>query len=179
MTRSISPWEAVVRAQFREICGNCGSGAHLRVKMVVPEDLGGKMIPSNGVLLCRVCEIASSKQPSEGTETRRPINFWVSEGLYSRLHGPIGFTSMGAAVRHLMRVYVEDPDRFDDLGNYQDETPATKVSVWVDRDVYATFQTEVGGRGLTVTDACKSLLLFYLSTNLADTSKKEPDHAES
>lgn len=160
-------WERAVFERCRNRCANCGSEDRLRIRMVVPEAAGGKRTPSNGVLLCRTCEMSSeSHSKASQEEERRLVNFWVSRGLFDRLERELkthkGFCSMGAAVRYLIAKYIEDDLRFDDLELYQDEGSDTKINVWVDKDKYNVFKVLLDKKGLTITSAIKSLIGMYL-----------------
>jgi len=161
-----SSWESVVLSEGRGKCANCGSEDRLRARMIVPEVAGGKLIPSNGIVLCRTCELAmdTASRYVEPSQKKRPVNFWVSKKLYDRLHNEsekTSFKSMAGLVRFLMTKYVSDPDRFDDLGNYQDSGTDVKVNVWVESDIYERFKELVDRRGSTVTDALKGLIGMF------------------
>lgn len=162
-------WEELVREAFKDRCSNCGGEDRLRVRMVVPEAAGGHRVVSNGILLCRPCELASeslSREPARDAQ-RRILNFWVSRKLYDRIqHGLVtrnGFNSVSSLVRFLMSKYVIDEARFDDLEQYQDVGTDVKINVWVDTSAYSTFKQLVDKRGMTVTDAVKSLVMMYES----------------
>jgi hypothetical protein len=162
------PFEQKIREKYRDQCSNCGSGHKLRVKLVVPLEAGGFEIESNGVLLCRACEMsAETIAPLTGTQgARRMINFWVSHHIHSRMSNGMatsrGLRSMSSLVRYLMVSYVEDADRFDDLDKYQGSDPAdVKVNVWVPADQYQIFHRLVRSKGLTVTDAIKGLIQMF------------------
>lgn len=173
-------FEQIVWQKHKNICGNCGGQHKLRVKMIVPEEAGGQKIESNGVLICRACELAldSAARLSDSAAQRRPVNFWVSRRLYDRMMTMIDrkdettgervrgdHRSMGALVRYLMMTYVKDPNRFDDLGSYQDSASGdVKINVWIPTDHYETFKKCVNDRGNTVTDAVKSLVQLYDET---------------
>ena len=160
-------WEQAVREQSHDRCSNCGGESRLRVSLIIPLEAGGKYIPSNGMTLCRPCEMAAEAVGSgkPGEAPRRPLNFWVSRKLYDRIHSGletrVGFPSMGALVRYLMTKYISDELRFDDLEQYQDSGADVKINVWADRETYASFKVLVDKRGMTVTDAIKSLILLY------------------
>jgi len=62
-----------------------------------------------------------------------------------------------------MSKYIMDESRFDDLEQYQDSGADVKINVWVDIGSYATYKRLVDKRGMTVTDAVKSLVLMYES----------------
>lgn len=159
-------WESVVLAEARGKCANCGSEDRLRARMVVPDVAGGKLTPSNGIVLCRTCELAmdSASRYVEPGQMKRPVNFWVSKKLYDRLHDEsekTSFKSMAGLVRFLMTKYVSDPDRFDDLAQYQDVGTDVKVNVWVESGIYSRFKELVDRRGSTVTDALKGLIGMF------------------
>lgn len=160
-------WESAVLAEGRGKCANCGSEDRLRARMVVPEVAGGKLVPGNGVVLCRTCELAmesAGRFPDTSGQGKRPVNFWVSTALYARLHDEsekTSFQSMAGLVRFLMTKYVSDPDRFDDLAQYQDVGTDVKVNVWVESAIYGRFKELVDRRGLTVTDALKGLIGMF------------------
>ena len=155
------------RAQHR--CSNCGGADRLKAKLIVPESAGGQKTVSNGFLICRPCEMASeivsrSASPASGSSTR-PINFWMSRSLHSKITNGLshryGFRSVSSLVRFLMAKYVSDVERFDDVAQFQDEGSDVKVNVWVPRDTYDTFKSLVDKNGLTVTDALKGMIRMY------------------
>jgi hypothetical protein len=134
--------------------------------MVVPQEAGGKLVAGNGVLLCRACELTleTVSRYSEPDKAKRPVNFWASRKLYVRLNTEsekTSFRSMAGLVRFLMTKYVSDPDRFDDLSQYQDAGADVKVNVWVESSIYTRFKELVDRRGLTVTDALKGLICLF------------------
>ena len=146
--------------------------------MIIPAEAGGQTVTSNGVLLCRPCEMASESVGSDKKKEheRRILNFWVSRKLYDSIQLSTeksnGFNSVSSLVRYLMSKYVADEARFDDLEQFQADGAAVKINVWVDIATYATFKKLIDARGLTVTDAVKSLLLVYLET-MSDLNPKE------
>ncbi len=163
-------WQRLVYQRYKNQCANCGTKDRIRVVMVVPLEAGGQEIDSNGVLLCRSCEMAADtvkkgKTPSD----QRLVNFWVSRRLFDDIHkgiknykaGSPGFRSIGALVRYLITKYVEDESRFDDLALYQDEGTDVKVNVWVEKDRYENFKALLDKRGMTITSAVKSLIRMY------------------
>ena len=160
-------WRNYIRDVHQHKCANCGGTDRLVVKMIIPLEAGGKLVLSNGTLICRACEMAADSAANAKTSDRprRPLNFWVSRPMYDHLVSGLqahnGFGSMAALVRYLMSLYVTSMDRFDDLSNYQDTGTDVKINVWVDRGEYDKFKTSVNGRGMTVTDAIKSMILMY------------------
>lgn len=159
-------WTNAVWDRHRNKCSNCGSEDHLKLKMIVPVEAGGQYVESNGVILCRTCEISSDTTRAAGNDPKRLINFWVNKPLHQALQDKAkdtAYKSMASLVRYLMTKYVEDPARFDDLAQYQD-TPDTdiKINLWVDKAMYATFKDQVHQAGLSVTDAVKGLIKMYL-----------------
>lgn len=159
-------FEQQVGEKYKNRCANCGGEHKLAVKMVVPEEAGGLRVVNNGVLVCRACEMATEAVARGDESQRRPVNFWVSRRLYDRMQNGMrsnhGLKSMGALVRYLMSMYVTNPNRFDDLDRYQDgAASAVKINVWVPNDQYETFKNQVNARGLTVTDAVKSMIQMF------------------
>lgn len=155
-------WEQKILEGHQDKCANCGSTHKARVKMIVPKEAGGQLTEENGTVTCRACELASkvvSREVSGSAE--RPVNFWVSHRLFKTIKELNGFSSTGALIRFLMNQFVLDAARFDDLAQWQDEGTDTKVSVWVDHKIYETFKSLVNTRGMTVTDALKSLIRMY------------------
>lgn len=135
--------------------------------MVVPEAAGGRFVVSNGTVLCRVCDFTTdiATQTADAVQARRPVNFWVSQDLYARLHdGSLAFKSASGLMRYLMGKFVDDPSRFDDIAQYQDAGTDVKVNIWVEASVYGQFKTLVDERGLTVTDALKGLIGMFEAT---------------
>lgn len=172
-------WTDLVWEQHRNQCANCGGSDRLRLKMVVPIEAGGQYVVSNGVILCRTCEIAADSTRPAGNDSRRPINFWVSQSLYQSLKDHAkdsAFHSMASLVRYLMSKYVANVTGFDDLEKYQAAAEVgsdVKINVWVERDMYAAFKDLVVERGLTVTDALKALILMYAAAS--EGQKKRTD----
>lgn len=170
-------WTDLVWEQHRHQCSNCGGADRLKLKMVVPLEAGGQYVVSNGVILCRTCEIAADSTRPMGNDPRRPINFWVSQGLYQSLKDNAKdsvFHSMASLVRYLMAKYVASEASFDDLEKYQAAAGTgsdVKINVWVERDMYAAFKDLVVKRGLTVTDALKALILMYEAEGLLGKKK--------
>jgi len=162
-----SAWEFEVLEKNNNRCCNCGGVYKVAVRMVVPVEIGGFLTDSNGILLCRACELAIDAHSYSQTrsEQRKPINFWVSSSLYNciqtSLQSKNSFDSMGSMVRYLISKYSEDPDRFDDLNQYQNKGADLKVNVWVDADKYLIFKHIVEKNGATVTDVLTGLISLY------------------
>jgi len=164
-----STWREAVRDRYKDLCANCGGQDHLIIEMIVPVAAGGLLVPSNGVTICRACQIAAKaadKAAEVGVAKRRPVNVWISRPLYTRLTSSLelaaGFRSMGSLVRYMMTRVVAHPDLFEDLKNYQDAGMDVKINVWVDPDSYEQFKVVLATKGLSVTDAVKALFCMYL-----------------
>jgi len=161
-------WQTEVWERTNNNCYNCGSGHKVRVKLIVPEVAGGKKTASNASLICRACEMATDSSNLKTKHSdNRPINFWVSRRLFERMNNGLcsdrGFKSKSALIRYLMNKFITSENQFDDLEQYQDGegVDGAKVNAWVPRDTYATFQSMINQRGMTVTDAIKSLVMVY------------------
>jgi hypothetical protein len=72
-------WETLVADKYKNICANCGGSDRLKAKMIVPAEAGGQTVESNGVLLCRPCDLASEMVYRPDQPQRRLVNFWVSK----------------------------------------------------------------------------------------------------
>jgi hypothetical protein len=170
-----SSWQALVKAQCRGRCVNCGETRHVRVHMVVPEEAGGKFVLENGIVLCRACEFARMAAASGKQKASRLVNFYASALFYRRMERLKieGQTSLSAIIRSLMRAMVDDPESYEDIAQYQDSGQAqTRLNVWVDLEQYSQFQELVEARGMTVTDAVKGLLLMYAANRLGDNGEQ-------
>jgi hypothetical protein len=164
-------WRLSVLDRYHNCCANCGGSDHLIVDMLVPLAAGGQLVESNGVTICRACQLAAKaadKAAEVGKSKRRPVNVWISRALYERLTGSLemasGFRSMGSLVRYMMERVVAHPDLFEDLANYQDVGMDVKINVWVEPAMYDAFKAVLVTRRLTVTDALKGLFAMYLET---------------
>ena len=159
-------WVAAVLEAAHDLCGNCGGDDRVRVRMVVPEEAGGKLVLGNGIALCRACDLTLdlTTRYTEPVQRKRPVNFWVSSALYKRLHDgseKTSFKSMAGLIRFLMTKYVTDPSRFDDLAQYQETGTDVKVNVWVEDGIYARFKELADRNGFTVTSALKGLIGMF------------------
>lgn len=178
---AIPSFDVMIRAKYRNHCGNCGSDHKLRVKLVVPLEAGGHELESNAILICRACEMASDTvAPLLGTQgERRIINFWVSRATHERMNNGMatsrGLRSSSALVRYLIASYVSDTQRFDDLDRFQDTgTSDIKMNVWVAKDQYEVFKTLVAIKGLSVTEAVRSLIGLF-DSEVSPESTNPPD----
>lgn len=176
-----SQWILDVFERFNNKCSNCGAEYNLHARMIVPPEAGGKYVVENGVVVCRVCEMAASAAlhaKAKGKD-RRPINVWISRALYGKLQDALsqrnGFSSMGSLVRSLMHMVVEEEQQFADLSNYQDQGSDVKINVWVDLSVYDDFKKIVGDQNLTVTDAIKGLIMMYEGEAVKSIQRKVSD----
>ena len=184
--------ELVVRQHWLEgvwersngLCAGCGSDDKVRVRMIVPRDAGGKWVAENGTTICRCCEVATEAliKSKAGKQTdRRPVNVWLSRKLYNHLtmalESQSGFGSMGSLARYMMGLYVEAPDRFEDLGNYQDpqdpEQGKVKINLHVFREHYMEFRQTLLDHGMTVADGLRGLFLLYVTEGDPDRRLKK------
>lgn len=161
-------WQEEVYERTEGKCFGCGSKHKVRAKLIVPVEAGGHPTAENAYLVCRACEMATDANHTKNKTTdNRPINFWVSRRLFQKMDNGLcsdkGFGSKSALIRYLMGKYIQDESRFDDLDQYQDYAgvDSAKVNAWVPKDIYATFQSMVKRRGLSVTDAVVALVMVY------------------
>lgn len=161
-------WRRDILSKYGGRCANCGSQDRVRPKLIVPIQAGGQYKLSNGVLLCRVCDMTSaarSKGSGDSEENRRAVTISVSRGFHEGFRDALetrnGFGSMSAVARFMVSTFIQDPSRFDDLENYQDEGQDTRLNLWIGLASYTTFRSIIAKRGLTVTEALKALILMY------------------
>jgi hypothetical protein len=134
---------------------------------VIPLEAGGQYVVSNGIVLCRTCEIVAGVVGAGKPLKRRPIDFHMSRRAYDTLQQYVGegfglFSSANALIRYMVSKFVRDPSQFDDLGQYQDVGAAeVKFNVWINEDIYRTFKAILDERRYTVTDALKGLIFMY------------------
>jgi len=154
--------------RFRHRCSNCGFEERLRIRLVVPESAGGQEVESNAVLLCRACEMALDSTSKRKDSDARVVCFMLSrvlhQGIVEALGTRNGYNSFTALARGLVEHFVQDPERYDDLGNYQDDRSSddrVKVNVWIGRSTYSRFKSEAALQNRTVTDLIVSLLMLY------------------
>jgi len=173
-------YERAVWRRHQSRCANCGFEERLRVRLVVPPEAGGKEVATNAVLLCRACEMALDSSTKSKSEDTRVVCFMLSRGLHESVTQAIasrnGYRSFTGLVRGLVERYVTDPDRFDDLGNFQDDRSTddrVKVNVWIGRSTYALFKAAAALQNCTVTGTLVSLLMLYRTDTVPLLAKKE------
>lgn len=153
-------------------CANCGTTEFLAHRMVVPEAVGGKDVPTNYVLLCRACEFAASL--GSQNDPCRAVNVYLSRTLYDRVRNTIavknGHASLSSLARFLVASYIQNPERYEDISNYQDDGTDVRANMWLDGTVYDEFKRVVFAQGLTVTDVLKGMLQMYAAS--ADQKKE-------
>lgn len=160
-----------VMEHYRHVCANCGSDEKVSVYLLVPVEAGGQLSLTNGSTLCRVCQAATkavTRAHDKGKVAKSPVNVWVSRTLYDTLEVCIssgrGFSSVATLLRYLIESYVEAPNKFEDLDLWQDESEdRVRLGFLVPTALYEEFKTRVVSEGLTVTDAVKGMLKWYVS----------------
>lgn len=149
-------------------CGNCGIEDHLKVELVVPLDLGGKLVVTNATVLCRACSMTAKLSHSgKVTEGKTLVNVWMDREIFASLKGrmnPTGlmvYQSVAEFIRFLMREYTKSPSSYDDLSTYQSPNRDVRLSFWCPPSDYAAFKDTAQANGMTVTDAITALVLFH------------------
>ena len=154
-------FDAQVREEFGGRCGNCGSDDKCRAKLIVPESQGGTKVVTNAMWICRGCELGTG--PAALPE-RQLVNLFVSPELHGQILALVGNGNASSVARHLIGLFLEGPpERFDDLGYYQDAGTSTRLYVHVDRGTYPEFRARTKAMGLTVTAALIGLFRLYLA----------------
>lgn len=160
---SKADWEKLVLSRHRSTCANCGGSDKVRPRLIVPEENGGKFVLTNGVALCRACDMVSELK-SKPDDEKRPVNIWISSDLHRWLKAFVedaGFASISGFVRNLLEVFNDSPDRFEDLDLYQDDGSDVKLNLWLSKPAFDRFKQELDERGMTITDGIKSLMKLH------------------
>lgn len=146
-------------------CVNCGRTSRIAACFVIPPDAGGTLRVQNGVTLCRDCRIAAegSRFFPQRIDNKTPINFLVSKNLHRCVHAYVRngsrFGSVSALLRAMISSFITQPELYEDLPMWQDRGSDVKVNGWVDGVQYEVFRQMCKDRGISYTDAFKSLLL--------------------
>lgn len=160
-------WQSLVYARFNNKCGNCGSTERLVVRLIVPEEHGGQKIESNGVVLCRTCDLASKLSPKPGAASfQRPYNFYVNDQMLAVVERhSAAFRGKAGFLRHLMDTFSIEPHLYDDLAKYQSSGDHDiKINFHMDSLQFEKFKAAATSHGLTMTDALRGLLLMFDQT---------------
>lgn len=162
----VSGWKNDVLARDGGACCNCGSKLKVAACFIVPPEVGGKVKPSNGVTLCRECRISaeSARVLPQRIDNKTPINFLISKRLHesvdSYVHNGSNFGSISALVRRMISSFITEAELYEDMSQWQDNGSEVKVNGWVDGTQYDVFKRMCQERGISYTDALKSLLLM-------------------
>ena len=158
-------WKRRVQERDGYACINCERTERLAVCFIIPFEAGGKLRVSNGVTVCRDCRLAadSVRALPQRIDNKTPINFLISRELHRTVqkyvHGQSRFGSVSALLRAMISSFIAQPEMYEDLQQWQDEGSDVKVNGWVDGSRYEVFKSMCQDRGVSYTDALKSLLL--------------------
>jgi len=161
-------WETQVYLRFKNKCGSCGSTERLVVRLLTPEAVGGQKVESNGIVLCRTCDLGTKMLPKPGASSfPHPMNFYVSNHLHYVIqqHAP-RYGGTGGFLRQLIDVYLTSPEQYADLEQYQDSTVDVKLNFHLPSSQFEEFKSKTKLQGMTMTDALRGLILLYHATNL-------------
>lgn len=161
--KELIDWQKKVLQKDDHQCINCARKTNIAVSFVVPPEVGGQMIASNGVTLCRYCKRAADNARTlpHKIDNKTPINFLISRKLHNRVDDFVknsNFGSLSALIRYMIAEFISNPDSFDDLAIYQDEGSDVKINSWIDGDKYKQFKAICQIRNISYTDAFKGLL---------------------
>lgn len=146
-------------------CVNCTNTEKIAACFVIPPEAGGKLRTKNGVSLCRECRIAAEGARVLPTriDNKTPINFLISRKLREVVEDYVknrsNFGDISKLVRQMIHSFVSNPEQFEDIALWQDEGSDIKINGWVDGQQYEMFRRMCKDRGVSYTDALKSLLL--------------------
>lgn len=165
---ALAEWKRQVLERDNSTCVNCERTTKVAPAFVIPPEAGGRLRPSNGVTVCRECRINAecARVLPQRIDNKTPINFFISKALHANLEKFVRdnshFGSISALIRHMISAFITAPELFDDLSMWQDRGSDVKVNGWVDGSCYETFKKMCQERGLSFTDAFKSLLLVAM-----------------
>jgi len=168
-------WKSRVLERDGHACVNCERTQKVAACFIVPIEAGGKLRVSNGATVCRECRIAaeSARVLPLRIDNKTPINFLISQDLHKTVRGYVHngsrFGSVSALLRAMIGSFITQPELYEDLQQWQDEGSDVKVNGWVDGMHYEVFKSMCQDRGVSYTDALKSLLLVAVE------GKKAPE----
>ena len=162
----VAEWKKKVLERDQGACCNCGSKLQVAACFIVPPEARGNVKVSNGVTLCRECRIAaeSARVLPQRIDNKTPINFLISKKLHESVdayvHNGSNFGSVSALVRRMISSFITETELYEDMAQWQDDGSEVKINGWVDGRIYDVFKRMCQDRGLSYTDALKSLLLM-------------------
>ena len=165
----LAEWKKAVLDRDGNTCVNCERASHVAASFIIPPEAGGRIRPQNGVSLCRECRISAegNRVLPQRIDNKTPINFLVSKYLHESVerfvHEQSNFGNLSALIRHMISVFITSPEQFDDLDLWQDDGSDIKVNGWVDGIQYEFFKKLCYERGISFTNAFKSLLLVAIN----------------
>ena len=156
-------WVTQVYNRFNNKCGNCGSTERLSVRLIVPIEDGGQQVATNGVVLCRACDLAAGRKPKPGASSfSYPFNFYLSAELHAFLAEHPRVVSAGKAsfLRDTIEVFLDEPERFRDILQYQDDKADCKVNFHLPSEQFEKFRLCTKQYGSNPTEMLRALLLY-------------------
>lgn len=169
----MAEWKDKVLKRDGYACVNCGRTQKIAACFIVPYEAGGKLRVSNGATVCRECRLAAdgARVLPQRIDNKTPINFLISQGLHKTVRGYVDngsrFGSVSALLRAMIGSFISQPELYEDLQQWQDDGSDVKVNGWVDGSHYEVFKSMCQERGISYTDALKSLLLVAVEGNAA------------
>lgn len=161
-------WKRQVLDRDGSCCVNCEKKSRIAPCFIVPPEAGGRVRMQNGVTLCRDCRIAteSARVLPLRIDNKTPINFLISSKLHEIVerfaHNGSKFGSISALVRRMIHSFINEPELYEDVGQWQDGGSDVKINGWVDGAEFGRFKVICQERGMTYTDTLKALLLMAI-----------------
>ncbi len=172
----LSEWKRAILERDGSACVNCERTRNIAVRFIVPFEVGGRIRPSNGVTLCRDCRIQSegAQVMPQKIDNKTPINFFISRNLHDTVNKYAevsNFGNISALIRSMIMAFITSPEQFEDLTLFQDHGSDVKINGWVDGSQYTLFKQLCAYRGVSYTDAFKSLLLIAIDSGAVNKEK--------
>jgi hypothetical protein len=164
--KTLEEWKQKVIERDKGECVNCTNVGKVTACFIIPPEVGGKLRTQNGVTVCRDCRIAAEGARVLPTriDNKTPINFLISAKLHKVVmdyaSNGSNYGSVSSVVRGMMNSFIASPELFEDMALWQDIGSDVKVNGWVDGNQYELFKNMCNDRGISYTDALKSLLLM-------------------
>lgn len=163
-------WRKEVLERDHHKCVNCTRTYNVAPVFIIPPEVGGNIITSNGVTLCRKCLLAadSARNLPQKINDRTAINFYISRGLFNQLNKFVkdtSFNNISELVRHMVNKFIDDPSLFRDLDSWQDEGADVKINSLIDGSRYQLFKSQCILMNKTFTEVFKGLLRVAVDSN--------------
>jgi hypothetical protein len=171
--KKLIEWRRAVLERDNHQCVNCTRKLNVAASFIIPPEVGGKLVVSNGATICRNCSVAadSARTLPHKINDKTAVNFYISRQLYDRVNEFAKSTKFGnisALIRHMVDRFLIEPERFSGLENWQDNGTGVKINSWIDGGQYNRFKAQCTLMNQTFTNVFKGLLYVALESTEID-----------